>query len=80
MRTTNLIYYKGSDYKMNIVPYHYVSISQLPVLLGRFMTRKLSSAKSVAPARTKTKKDRPVVCFTMGKERENSCQLNFDLI
>jgi len=36
------------------------------------MTRKLSSAKPVAPALTKTVKDRPVVCFTMGKERENS--------
>ena len=77
MRTTNLIYvFKGSDYKLNTVPYHYVSVSQLPVPLERFMTRKLSSAKSVAPARTKTKKDRPVVCFTKGKERENSCQLN----
>ena len=36
------------------------------------MTRKLSSAKPVAPALIKTEKDRPVVCFTRGKERENS--------
>ena len=43
------------------------------------MTRKLSSAKPVAPALTKTVKDRPVVCFTMGKERENSYQLTFNL-
>jgi len=44
----------------------------LPAPLERFMTRKLSSAKPVAMARTKTEKDRPVVCFTMSKERENS--------
>lgn len=81
MRTTNLIYvFKGSDYKMNVVPYHFVSVPQLPVPLGRFMTRKLASAKPVAPARTKTKKDRPVAYFKMDKERENSCRLNFNLM
>ena len=64
---------------MNTVPYHYASAPQLLVPLERFMTRKLSSAKPVAPALTKTVKDRPVVCFTMGKERENSYQLTFNL-
>jgi len=53
----------------------------LPVLLGRFTTRKLSSAKPVAPARSKTEKDRPDVCFTVDSRAfDVNIDIRFDQI